>query len=493
LEGFLSSLNDYLSQYNQNYDQILCGDINIDILLNNIETVDYLNILYINNCYSACNKPTRISSHSNTCIDHLFVKNINIKEVSAYILRSSITDHFSLILNINTDDLNIQKTRANNNFNCEFKKIDFNHLNMLIRTEDWNTLLDCKNVNTSVENFNNKINDLILASTNYHSHIKRNNNNNKCKLKPWISLGLIKSIRVREKMYNKMRRQPFNAYFKRSYIIYRNILNNLIKIAKNTYYKTQIELSGNNTKKVWDLIKIASNTKINKQTIINEIKDESGKIIHNSKEVANIFNSFFFNVGSNIASNISANGFIYKQFEELNYNCHIEKSIFLSPIDPMDITSLIMKCKDYSSYYEGLLSNTIIKKTSTNLSLPLSIIFNKCFSTGQFPSNFKKSVVIPLYKNEDILSCNNYRPITLTLTIAKFLKKAVWLKTRLVNFLNEHKFFNENQFGFRNNLSTNDALYCATKFIYDNLDLKKHVVGIFLDFKKAFDSVDHKL
>jgi len=42
---------------------------------------------------------------------------------------------------------------------------------MLIRTEDWNTLLDCKNVDTSVENFNNKINDLILASSNIITHI----------------------------------------------------------------------------------------------------------------------------------------------------------------------------------------------------------------------------------------------------------------------------------------------------------------------------------
>jgi len=77
------------------------------------------------------------------------------------------------------------------------------------------------------------------------------------------------------------------------------------------------------------------------------------------------------------------------------------------------------------------------------------------------------------------------------LSIAKLLEKCI--KTRLVYFLNEHKFFNENQFGFRNNLSTNDALFCASKFIYGNLDLKNHVVGIFLDLKKAFDSVGHNL
>jgi len=111
--------------------------------------------------------------------------------------------------------------------------------------------------------------------------------------------------------------------------------------------------------------------------------------MYNSKEVANVFNSFFVNVGSKISLNINDGGFILKNFSELNYNCHIEKSIFLSPIDPIEISSMIMKCKGYSSDYEGSLTNTIMKKALTNLYLSLSIIFNKCFLTGEFSSNFK--------------------------------------------------------------------------------------------------------
>jgi len=56
-----------------------------------------------------------------------------------------------------------------------------------------------------------------------------------------------------------MRRQPLNAHNKKCYIIYRNKLNNLILIARDTYYKRQFELVGNNTKKLWNLIKINSN------------------------------------------------------------------------------------------------------------------------------------------------------------------------------------------------------------------------------------------
>jgi hypothetical protein len=73
---------------------------------------------------------------------------------------------------------------------------------ILIRIKDWNNLLDDKNVHISIDIFNNKINDFILASTNFFTYTKRMNNIKKCKLKSWIFLGLITSIRVRENMYN---------------------------------------------------------------------------------------------------------------------------------------------------------------------------------------------------------------------------------------------------------------------------------------------------
>lgn len=87
---------------------------------------------------------------------------------------------------------------------------------MLIKIKDWNTLQNNKNVDSSVDIFNNKINDLILASILLIiTHILKERTIIKCKLKPWISLGLITFIRVREKMYNKMRYQLFEAHYKK--------------------------------------------------------------------------------------------------------------------------------------------------------------------------------------------------------------------------------------------------------------------------------------
>jgi hypothetical protein len=66
----------------------------------------------------------------------------------------------------------------------------------------------------------------------------------------------------------------------------------------------------------------------------------------------------------------------------MNKNCHIINSIFLDQIDPSEISRLIMKIPDKSSFYNFGLSNFILKKTAYSMSLPLSIIFNRSFVSG---------------------------------------------------------------------------------------------------------------
>lgn len=67
------------------------------------------------------------------------------------------------------------------------------------------------------------------------------------------------------------------------------------------------------------------------------------------------------------------------------------------------------------------------------------------------------------------------------------------MKIRLVNYLNSIRFFSSNQYGFRKGLSTEDALISVTNMIYSSINQGKKSSGLFIDFKKAFDMVDHEI
>ena len=113
------------------------------------------------------------------------------------------------------------------------------------------------------------------------------------------------------------------------------------------------------------------------------------------------------------------------------------------------------------------------------------------FTTGQFPTKGSEAHIIPSYKKGDKSECSNYRPISLLPNISKIIEKAMY--TRLYNFLEKYNCLYKKQFGFRNSHSTNHALISITEKIRESLDNNEYSCGVFLDFQKAFDTVNHNI
>ena len=86
---------------------------------------------------------------------------------------------------------------------------------------------------------------------------------------------------------------------------------------------------------------------------------------------------------------------------------------------------------------------------------------------------------------------NNYRPISLLPIFSKIMEKIV--AVRLNNFLELHSVIFPNQFGFRAGCSTTHALVSITQAINKTIDNQKFGCGVFIDFKKAFDTVNHDI
>ena len=113
------------------------------------------------------------------------------------------------------------------------------------------------------------------------------------------------------------------------------------------------------------------------------------------------------------------------------------------------------------------------------------------FKTGIFPQTCKMANIIPIYEKGDKLDCWNYRPISLLSNIGKVIEQC--MHGRLCKFLNKINRLYAKPFGFWNTHSTNHALISITKEIRRALDKDEFACGVFLDFQKAVDTINHKM
>ena len=123
--------------------------------------------------------------------------------------------------------------------------------------------------------------------------------------------------------------------------------------------------------------------------------------------------------------------------------------------------------------------------------LPLAHIIKMSIVTGVYPDLLKIVKVIPIHKGGSSQDINNYRPISLLSIFHKIMEKMIHKK--LYNFLEEHNILYHNQHGFRKNNSTIHALMQITERIKTSIDSGKFGCGIFIDLRKAFDTVNHNV
>ena len=133
----------------------------------------------------------------------------------------------------------------------------------------------------------------------------------------------------------------------------------------------------------------------------------------------------------------------------------------------------------------------LIKQIKDVILAPLAKLINRSFHNGVFPNILKIAEVIPIFKSESRVACNNYRPIFLLSNIGKIIEKL--MHKHLYSFLETQNCFYPAQFGFRLNVSTNNALMSIIENIQTQLDEGKYCTGVFVDLKKVFDTVDHNI
>ena len=137
------------------------------------------------------------------------------------------------------------------------------------------------------------------------------------------------------------------------------------------------------------------------------------------------------------------------------------------------------------------LPTSIGKKCVDGYLAPLTYILNMCIRQGIFPRELKLARVMAIYKSSSKQSISNYRPISILTFISKVSEKIIYI--HISQFMDSNDTICSNQFGFRKNHSTQQAIITLINKNTSDVDSGDIAVNIFIDLKKAFDTVSHSI
>ena len=201
-----------------------------------------------------------------------------------------------------------------------------------------------------------------------------------------------------------------------------------------------------------------------------------------------MLNDFYSSVGQTLAASVPpANHHLSDRYPAVNSS----SSFFFEPVTPMELETEIPLLPTNTSH--GLYSCPVcvFKSSSSALSRPLAHVVNNSVLTGQYPSKLKHAKVVPIFKGGDETDPSNYRPISL-LSLFNGLFDVHFMYNRLKSYVELNGLLYNGQYGFRQNMSTQHAILDIVNSI-QSIDNKLFTCGVFLDFKKAFDTVDHSV
>ena len=149
-----------------------------------------------------------------------------------------------------------------------------------------------------------------------------------------------------------------------------------------------------------------------------------------------------------------------------------------------------MSLKNTASGYDCI-AGSVMKQCVDNYVTPLIHIINFSIAQGYYPDEWKLAKVIPIFKDGDPQDIQNYRPISVLPFLSKVFKNII--SYYIIEFLDLHDVLYDKQFGFRQCHSTSHAVITLVEKITHALDRGKIVGGMFIDFKKAYDTVSHDI
>ena len=502
---FMEEFEPCLNKIKQdNTDSVILGDFNYDLIETNTNSMcqEYLDSMITNGFTPKITLPTKINRNSCKLYDHIFtrLKNSSIKSDSCIYL-TNISDHLPVFLSLNfmktRDKRPMYIEKRDNSIKNQQKFLD-------ITAEKLSQLQFDSCLTTNPNTDYNKVENILVSSYEeciplIKSKVTKYTHKNS----PWMTQGLLNSIKTRDILYKKLVRtksdSPSYTVKQQKLREHKLVLNKLLRKAKREYYASQFAKLSNDCKKTWKLLHEITGHKPQKTEPPSYFKkkierhNESDAItikITDDKTIANEFNNYFANVGPKLSSKIHYSG---KKTVEYFLRAPTTQRFEFKLTTDEEVLNLIKILEPKTSSGYDNISSKLLYQLAEMLHSVIRLVINKSLMTGIYPDKLKIAIVSPIYKGKesDPYEFSNYRPISLLPTLSKIFEKVV--HKQLYAYLNTNNLLNNSQYGFRPNHATEYATMEFVDRATHDIDTGNIPISIFLDLSKAFDTLDHKI
>ena len=271
IKRFNSILAEILAKYrNDNLlskcELILLGDTDINLISYAIhsDTNDYLDLLLSNELLPLITLPTRISYRSASLIDHIST-NINDSLYDSGVITNDLSDHFATFYIVYRNEKEKQSKSCTPNLEYYMSQKNKIKFKTSLESVQWEPLMEDLNTESAFSSFFQILEQCF--SDSFPKKISRLHSKN-IPLNPWMSFGLLKSRKVKEKLYKKKLKcaSPENLIKYREYNI---MYMSLCRLAKKNYYENKFHELSSDCKSTWNMIDNVSGRAHNKSIILD--------------------------------------------------------------------------------------------------------------------------------------------------------------------------------------------------------------------------------
>ena len=478
------SINGALNQHHNCPDLIILGDFNVDYSKTRHPDRRTLKNLFDDlGLKQIINTPTRITNKCKSVIDLIITNILGDTIAGSGVFDVIISDHLPVYINIKKSRKRHQHipiyTRLYRLYSYE------NFSNTLLDNQQW--CMFWNNAN-SIDECWYQMQEIVLDSLNKICPLKKIVR--RIDQYPWVDKELLTAISLKNRLYKMAARKNGDNNYWKDYKNQRSIVRRLLISKRRNYIMHTLNNNRDDPKRFWK--EVSQNLHFGKtRSDVSpiQLKNESGDLL-SGLDASNILNQYYATVGERLALKFAPpNATNINRIPNQHYPMY-EPMVFRF-VDIREMTSLVKSLKNNNPLGIPHLKTTILKDALKILVLELTFLINKCLDNAYVPLTWKKGIITPIPKVSCCTSPSDYRPISVLPAVSKILERAVY--NQLVYYLEVNGLLDSRQHGFRRGRSTLSAIYEVVQHLYDNMDQGNITYCAFIDYSKAFDTLDHAI